>query len=222
LADEARYRARVSKDIEEVVGKNVTIRFEARKCIHSRHCVLGRPDVFVPNVEGEWIHPDAATPDEIAELAHNCPSGAITYLRTDGGPQESAPIVNTVRVRENGPLAFNGQLLVDGQPMLRATLCRCGQSKKKPFCDGSHAAAGFTASGEAATVTSSPLAQRNGEIVINPTENGPLLVSGNLEVVCGTGRTIDRCVKRALCRCGGSSNKPFCDGTHKTNGFRST
>lgn len=212
----------MSKDIEEVVGTHVTIRFEARKCIHSRHCVLGRPDVFVPNVEGEWIHPDAATPEEIAELAHNCPSGAITYVRTDGGPQESAPIVNTVRVRENGPLAFNGKLLVDGQPMLRATLCRCGQSTKKPFCDGSHATAGFTASGEAATVTSQPLAQRDGEVVINPTENGPLLVSGNLEVVCGTGRTIDRCTKRALCRCGGSSNKPFCDGTHKTNGFRST
>ena len=37
----------------------------------------------------------------------------------------------------------------------------------------------------------------------------------------GTGRTINRCVKTALCRCGGSANKPYCDGTHKTNGFRS-
>lgn len=52
--------------------------FDGSRCIHSRHCVLDRPDVFVPNVRGEWIHPDHATPDEVVELAHNCPSGAIS------------------------------------------------------------------------------------------------------------------------------------------------
>src|SRR6185436_5707553 len=127
----------------------VTIRFEASKCIHSRGCVLGRPDVFVPNVQGEWIHPDAATVEEVAALAHSCPSGAITYLRRDGGPQEAAPVVNLVRVRENGPLAFHAQLELAGEPAaLRATLCRCGQSSRKPYCDGSHASAGFAATGE--------------------------------------------------------------------------
>src|ERR1700727_3809411 len=84
---------------ETVRGTRVTIRFEAKRCIHSRHCVLDRPDVFVPNVAGEWIHPDAATADEIAELAHNCPSGAISYERQDGGVGEQAPLVNVVRVR---------------------------------------------------------------------------------------------------------------------------
>jgi CDGSH-type Zn-finger protein len=39
-------------------------------------------------------------------------------------------------------------------------------------------------------------------------------------VVSGTGRTIDRCTKAALCRCGQSANKPYCDGTHKSVGFR--
>lgn len=207
--------------IEEVKGTGVTVRFEARKCVHSRNCVLGRPDVFVPNVDGEWIHPDAATVDQVAELAHNCPSGAITYLRHDGGPQEAPPIVNTVRVRESGPLAFHGALAIEGhEPMFRATLCRCGHSKRKPFCDGSHTAAGFTATGEPATKPSEPLAQRDGAVQIAPSEDGPLLVTGSLEIVSGTGRTIDRCGKTALCRCGGSANKPFCDGSHKTNGFR--
>jgi len=216
----AEYGVSVSK-LEVVAGKAVTIQFDAQKCIHSRHCVLDRPDVFVPNVEGEWIHPDAATADQVAELAHNCPSGAIAYTRHDGGPDESAPIVNTVRVRENGPLAAHGQLVIVGQAStFRATLCRCGQSARKPFCDGSHTAAGFTATGEPKTNTSEPLAQRNGEVTITPTENGPLLVSGSLELVSGTGRTINRCGKTALCRCGGSANKPYCDGTHKTNGFR--
>jgi CDGSH-type Zn-finger protein/uncharacterized Fe-S cluster protein YjdI len=210
----------VSKPIEEAPGRDVTIRFDAGKCIHSRGCVLSRPDVFVPNVEGEWIHPERATPDEVAELAHNCPSGAIMYIRHDGKAQETAPIVNTVRIRENGPLAFNGALEIAGQPaMFRATLCRCGQSAKKPFCDGSHAAASFAATGEVATKTSTPLAERNGALTITPAANGPLRITGNLEIVSGTGRTIERCTKAALCRCGGSANKPFCDGTHKSNGF---
>jgi CDGSH-type Zn-finger protein/uncharacterized Fe-S cluster protein YjdI len=216
---ERRYRPCVSK-IEEVPGRDVTIRFDAHKCVHSRHCVLGRPDVFVPNVDGEWIHPDAATADEVAELAHNCPSGAITYIRRDGKPQETPPVVNLVRVRENGPLAFHGELAIDGEATLRATLCRCGKSQRKPYCDGSHAAGGFVATGEPATRESTALATRTGPLTIAPSADGPLRITGNLEVVSGTGRTIDRCTKAALCRCGGSANKPFCDGTHKTNGFR--
>ena len=206
--------------MEEVRGKLAVIRFDAAKCIHSRHCVLSRPDVFVPNVAGEWIHPDAATADEVAELAHNCPSGAITYERLDGGMDETAPIVNTVRVRENGPLAWHGELVIDGAARFRATLCRCGQSQKKPYCDGSHSAAGFTATGEPATRESAPLARRDGEVVITPRENGPLYVSGAVEVVSGTGRTIDRVQKIAFCRCGHSKDKPFCDGSHATVQFR--
>jgi len=99
----------------------------------------------VPSVEGEWIHLDAATPEEVAELAHNCPSGAITYERTDGGPQEAPPVVNLVRVRENGPLAFHGELQIDNTAALHAALCRCGGSSNKPFCDGTHKTNGFRA-----------------------------------------------------------------------------
>jgi uncharacterized Fe-S cluster protein YjdI len=92
---------------EEVRGREVVIRFDGSRCIHSRNCVLGRPDVFVPNVEGEWIHPDSATPDEVAHLALTCPSGAITYERLDGGRPEAPPKVNTLHIRENGPLTLH-------------------------------------------------------------------------------------------------------------------
>lgn len=208
--------------IEDVRGKHVRILFEGRRCIHSRNCVLDRPDVFVPNVEGEWIHPDAASPEDCAALAHNCPSGAIRYERLDGGPQEPAPIVNLVRVRENGPLAIHAPLEIDGADVgMRATLCRCGASKNKPYCDGSHTAAGFAATGEPATADSQPLVTRDGRLKITPAPDGPLLVDGNLEVVSGTGRTINRVVKTALCRCGASANKPYCDGTHRKIGFKS-
>ena len=212
----------MSDSTEEVRGKRVLLQFEGKRCIHSRNCVLGRPDVFVPNVQGEWIHPDAATPEALAELAHACPSGAIRYQRLDGGAQETAPMVNLVRIRENGPLALHGELQLEGQGAgFRATLCRCGASKNKPFCDAAHVGAGFTASGEAPTAESVPLAERNGPLVVKPLPNGPLLVTGNVEVVTGTGRTIARAQKLALCRCGHSANKPYCDGTHSKIGFSS-
>jgi CDGSH-type Zn-finger protein/uncharacterized Fe-S cluster protein YjdI len=206
--------------LEEVRGRQVVIRFDDGKCIHSRHCVLDRPDVFVPNVEGEWIHPDAATPDELLELAHTCPSGAITVERLDGGPQEIAPLVNTARVRENGPLAVHAPMTLAGQSLgYRATLCRCGASKNKPYCDGSHSAAGFQATGEPSTQASEVLATRGGSLALAPLPNGPLQAKGPLELVSGTGRTINRVTETYLCRCGASKNKPYCDGSHKAIGF---
>ena len=64
-----------------------------------------------------------------------------------------------------------------------------------------------------------PLAARNGALKITPQHNGCLKLEGNLEIVSGTGRTIDRATRAFLCRCGQSKNKPFCDGSHKTVGF---
>jgi CDGSH-type Zn-finger protein/uncharacterized Fe-S cluster protein YjdI len=206
--------------VEEYRGRSIVVRFDGTRCIHSRHCVLEQPAVFRANVSGPWIHPDAASAEAAIEVAHNCPSGAITYERADGGAQESPPPVNTAHVRENGPLAFRAELVVGGKPAgFRVTFCRCGASKNKPWCDAGHVAAGFRASGEPATQASDPLERRNGPLAITPTKNGPLEVTGNLEICSGTGRTVQRARQTWLCRCGGSANKPFCDGTHKKIGF---
>ena len=51
---------------ETVRGRGITVHFDGERCIHSRNCVLMHPDVFVPNVEGEWIRPDAVSADEVA------------------------------------------------------------------------------------------------------------------------------------------------------------
>ena len=40
---------------EIVTGRDVTIRFDARRCVHSRNCVLGHPEIFVPNVPLSWL-----------------------------------------------------------------------------------------------------------------------------------------------------------------------
>ena len=208
---------------EEIVkGRDVTIRFDAKRCVHSRNCVLGHPEVFVPNVKGEWIHPDAASAEEVMHVALACPSGAIRVSHNDGSAtSDTPPLVNTVRVRENGPLAIEAELQIRGEPQAtpRATLCRCGESKRKPFCDGSHAAAGFTASGEPAAKEFVALEVRNGPLNVQPLKDGPLMMAGNLEVVSGTGRTVDKVTKAFLCRCGHSAKKPYCDGSHKAAGF---
>jgi CDGSH-type Zn-finger protein/uncharacterized Fe-S cluster protein YjdI len=202
--------------------EGLTLRFNGHRCIHSRHCVLGAPDVFLANTTGPWLHPEQATKEKCMEIAHACPSGAITYERHDGGPQEAPPPVNVLRVRENGPYAFHGAIDLAGHgPTLRTTLCRCGNSAHKPFCDNSHRKAGFAATGEPATIESEPLETRDGTLRITPIVDGPLHVVGNLEICSGTGRTVARTGNVRLCRCGGSSNKPFCDNTHARIGFRS-
>jgi len=103
----------------------------------------------------------------------------------------------------------------------RLTLCRCGASARKPYCDGSHASTQFVASGEVAAAESNPLAQRDGPLTVEPVKDGPLHVTGNLEVITGTGKTVNRVTETWLCRCGQSKNKPYCDGSHRGAGFRS-
>jgi CDGSH-type Zn-finger protein/uncharacterized Fe-S cluster protein YjdI len=209
--------------VERVQGEKLELMFETKRCIHARFCVTGAPKVFLANVQGPWIHPDAMPVERVVEVAHACPSGAIRYRRVDGVSDETAPPVNLASVRERGPYAFRGQLQLDGEPCgFRATLCRCGASKNKPFCDGSHNQIGFDASGEPASRETEMLPVRDGVLAIDPQLNGPLAVRGNLEIMSGTGRVVARVTSARLCRCGGSANKPFCDGTHAKIGFKSS
>lgn len=208
--------------VERVAGRELDLIFATDRCIHARHCVLTLPEVFKANVVGPWLDPDASTTEQLVTVAHLCPSGAVRYERKDGGPDEAAPEVNLVQLRENGPLGVRADVVLDGERVgFRMTLCRCGASRNKPFCDGGHKDAGFAATGEPPTRDSEPLAERGGALAIDPERNGPLVVRGNLEICAGTGRTVNRVQTARLCRCGGSSNKPFCDGTHRRNGFTS-
>ncbi len=212
----------MSAGVETVQGRQIELQFEAKRCIHSRFCVTWAPKVFLANVQGPWIHPDAVPVEQLVEVAHACPSGAIRYRRKDGAPEEPVPEVNLATVREAGPYAFRAALQIDGAPAgFRATLCRCGASKNKPYCDGSHQKIGFNATGEPPSGRTDMLPLRDGVLAIDPQTNGPLRVRGNLEIISGTGRVVARVTSASLCRCGGSANKPFCDGTHTKIGFRS-
>jgi CDGSH-type Zn-finger protein/uncharacterized Fe-S cluster protein YjdI len=208
--------------VESVEGRALTLLYEERRCIHARFCVTGAPTVFLANVKGPWLHPDTLNAERLVAIAQECPSGAIRYRRKDGHPDESAPPVNLAAIREAGPYAFRAQLRIDGVDVgFRATLCRCGASSNKPYCDGSHHAAGFAASGEPASGQTDMLPARDGQLEVDPLPDGPLSVRGNLEITSGTGRVVARVTRSALCRCGGSATKPFCDGSHARIGFRS-
>lgn len=57
------------------------------------------------------------------------------------------------------------------------------------------------------------------ESIVEAMPNGPLLVYGNITVKLSNGETTQKNKVTAFCRCGASSNKPYCDGTHTKNGF---
>lgn len=75
---------------------------------------------------------------------------------------------------------------------VRGTLCRCGASKNKPFCDGSHAEVALLATGAPPKGPKVPLSARDGPVQVRPQRNGPLDVEGNVEILSGTGRAIAR------------------------------
>jgi len=215
--------APVTRDgVDAIEGKSLTLLYEGKKCIHSRFCVTWGPKVFLANVQGPWIHPDAMDTEGLVEIAHACPSGAIRYRRKDGGKEETVPEVNLLAVREGGPYAVRADIRLNGiTGSYRMTLCRCGASKNKPFCDGSHHEVKFSATGEPPTGAADALLVRDGPLTVDPQLDGPLKIGGNLEITSGTGRVVARVTQTYLCRCGASGNKPFCDGSHARIGFRS-
>jgi len=207
-------------DIDEYKGSHITVINDGKRCIHSRYCVLNLPQVFKPNVEGPWIEPDAAATEATIAVVTKCPSGALRYRSEGGTHAEAPPGVNTIRVWEDGPLAVHAELDVGGDTSsFRATLCRCGKSFNKPYCDGMHRKSGFKATGEPESGETETLAAKNGPLVVTPTKDGPLHVEGALEICSASGRTVSRSTETWLCRCGHSANKPFCDGSHERVGF---
>jgi hypothetical protein len=110
----------------------------------------GLPQVFQPDAR-PWVRVDEATADEIAAVVARCPSGALHVERLDGGVIEEPAGPTTIEPQPNGPLYISGPVrILDANGVViredtRMALCRCGHSRNKPFCDGSHETAGFQA-----------------------------------------------------------------------------
>ena len=212
----------MDEKIRAYEGDDVIVRYSVRRCIHAEECVHGLPGVFDPQ-QRPWIDPDGAPADAVAEVILRCPTGALHFERKDGGAEEPIPADNTIRVAPDGPLYVHGDLEItspDGTVLLRETraaLCRCGASSIKPFCDNSHKEIDFRDAGRFDEVKVKPAQDADGPLRVQLAKNGPLICTGPLERV-GADDAV-RGGRTALCRCGQSSNKPFCDGTHNRIGF---
>jgi len=109
-------------------------------CARTGYCTKHAKNVFDPQHE-PWIKPDGASPGKVMNAIKLCPSGALSY--THGGimqlPEEREP---RITMQRNGPYLVEGGVVLEGDfaPQSREhyALCRCGASKNKPFCDGSH------------------------------------------------------------------------------------
>lgn len=121
----------------------ITIVWKPQLCIHSRKCFTGLAAVFDP-AKKPWINMSAASTSAIVAQVKKCPSAALSFFFNDEGVVDESVGGFTVEVLPNGPLVTSGNFTVihkDGRKeFLReaAAFCRCGGSKNKPFCDGSH------------------------------------------------------------------------------------
>jgi CDGSH-type Zn-finger protein/uncharacterized Fe-S cluster protein YjdI len=219
----------MDQNIHEYSGEEIEVSYDVKRCIHARECVKGLPDVFDPD-KRPWIEPNNADVDELADVIMECPTGALHFERTDDGSEETAPDENAVTVVPDGPLYLHGDVEIttpDDETLLadtRVALCRCGMSENKPLCDNSHEEADFHADSsipEEQDETNDNDLDIGGTLRVVTTPDGPVLLRGAFELH-GTddGSTVQE-TDVALCRCGGSQNKPFCDGTHAEIDFSS-
>ena len=124
----------------EYHAPGITVQWFASRCIHSANCVRALPNVFDPQ-RRPWVEPAAASADAIAAAVLRCPTGALHFVRHDGGAQESPDGPATLTPIRNGPLYVRGDVEVralDGTPLRRDTrmsICRCALALRMPFCD---------------------------------------------------------------------------------------
>ena len=127
---------------KDYVGKQITVHDNRRLCAHAGQCTSGLASVWRMG-EKPWIDPDGADVEAIISVIEKCPSGALSYS-IEGEQSDERSITKSVTVSKNGPYEVTGAIMLN-DPAINAeevpdkyTLCRCGASKNKPFCDGSH------------------------------------------------------------------------------------
>jgi CDGSH-type Zn-finger protein/truncated hemoglobin YjbI len=147
---------RVSDHRATYEGVNATVFDNRGTCAHSGFCTDSLPTVF--HTEGEpFVTPSGGRLDEIESAARACPSGALSYAIAGREAREEVdqPRPPLIEVSKDGPYRITGGIPLEnaeGEPEARNqgaslehySLCRCGQSKNKPFCSGMHWSVHFT------------------------------------------------------------------------------
>lgn len=223
-----KWRARGVDKPHQFPGPGIEVSWSKTRCIHFAACVRGLPAVFQPG-ERPWIRLVGADAARVAEVVMRCPTGALHFEPLGDVPPERPDAVNTIQVSAGGPLHVRGEIRIEteaGEVALddvRVALCRCGGSSHPPLCDGSHFRNGFADPGdvfEGGMKRGDDALDRDAATTralhVVPAEQGPLRLSGPMTLRSADGRVALEGTACSLCRCGGSRNKPFCDGTHLT------
>ena len=131
----------------------------------------------------------------------------------------------SVLIRANGPIIVRGKVrILDSEENVllednEAFLCRCGHSKNKPFCDGQHKSCGFTDAAEFNDDRAENLEDESECLEITVKPDAMLVAKGAMTIQNESGTSTTTRNKAALCRCGESNKKPFCDVSHKRCNF---
>lgn len=136
-------------DLEYYEGKEIAIVYDRYLCMGAGYC--GELEAVFGTHDAPKYEPDQASAAEIIATIKKCPSGALTYI-INGKHEKDFFRETCIVVEKDGPIHCQGDIeLKDDQSSETLlpdadhyTLCRCGGSKKKPLCDGSHEKNGFS------------------------------------------------------------------------------
>lgn len=128
---------------DDYMGAGFTISDDRTVCAHAGFCTDNLAAVFKLGEE-PWIDADAAEMAAIVEQVNRCPSGALSVAVGESTNPVEPDLPERVQPVPDGPYRLTGGVQVlgaDGTPYEirnRQTLCRCGGSPNKPFCNGTH------------------------------------------------------------------------------------
>jgi uncharacterized Fe-S cluster protein YjdI len=154
-------------------NKDITVYWKPSSCIHASACINGLPEVFNPS-QRPWIKMEGSVTEKIIEVVDKCPVDALTWKWNEDEKNKTVckehpnhiknrrrsllknDDVDTlkganIQIINNGPFIVKGGFFLERENGSRSkfsgtvSLCRCGASKLKPFCDGSHRAIDFKA-----------------------------------------------------------------------------
>ena len=138
----AKKEGRQPDQVDDYIGKGVTIHDNRGVCSHVGYCTDNLPSVFLMGKE-PWIDPNGAPVADVIRVIKMCPSGALSYS-VEGKKHDTLDREPGVSLRKDGPYTVVGGIQLEDydkstpQSKEHYTLCRCGGSKNKPFCDGTH------------------------------------------------------------------------------------
>ena len=128
-------------------GPEITVQYNPRVCSHAAVCATRLKPVFDPS-QKPWIQPDQGSVDAIRDVVRACPSGALSIKGEHGATVHLSGDAPKTFVQKDGPYHVENVELedaswADGAGPQKYVLCRCGLSKTKLFCDGTHGSEGW-------------------------------------------------------------------------------